>query len=73
MISLSGAAWFVLYLIIGGVIFGLLDMLIQKAPFMPEGWKPIGRYVLLVIAVFVVIGILISMVGGGGPSQIFRP
>jgi hypothetical protein len=70
MISVSTAVWVVVYLIVGGIVFGLLNLLVDRAPFMPEGWKPIAKYILLVLAVLVLIGILVSLFGGGGP--IFR-
>jgi hypothetical protein len=72
MISITGAVWLVVYLIIGGIVFGLLNLLIDNAPFMPAEWKPIAKYLLLALAVLVIIGILISFLNGGG-SPIFRP
>lgn len=72
MISISGAVSLIVLLVVGGIIFGLLALLIDKAPFMPDGWKPVCKYILIVLAVLVLIGILLSLVGGGtGP--IFRP
>jgi preprotein translocase subunit SecE len=73
MISLSGAVNVILTLIIAGIVFGLLDLLIRKAPFIPEEWKQGMRYVLLVLAVLVLIGILVGLTGGGGMGPIFRP
>ncbi len=69
-ISITSAVTFVVLLIFGGIIFGLLSLLIDKAPFLPEGWKPVGKYVLLVIAVLVLIGFLISLISG---QPVFRP
>ena len=71
-ISISGAVWFVIYVLIGGAIFGLLNLLIDRAPFMPAEWKPIAKYILIVIAVLVLIFWLLSMLGVGG-GVAFRP
>ena len=70
MISLQGAVNVVLLLLVAGIIFGLLDLLIRKAPFIPEEWKAGIRWVLLVLVVLVLIGILLSLVGG---TPVFRP
>jgi preprotein translocase subunit SecE len=71
MISLSGMVSIIVTLIILGIVFGLLDLLIQRAPFIPVEWKQGLRYVLLVLVVLVLIGILINL-GGGGVGPIFR-
>jgi hypothetical protein len=70
LISLQGAVNVILLLIIAGIVFGLLDLLIQRAPFIPVEWKAGVRWVLLVLAVLVLIGILLSLVGG---TPVFRP
>jgi hypothetical protein len=64
MVSLSQVVTVVLYLLIAGAVLGLLKLLIDRAPFLPEGWKPIANYILLVLAVLVLIGILLSLVNG---------
>ena len=69
MISLSGAVNVIVTLIIAGIVFGLLDLLVQRAPFIPDEWKAGIRWVLLALAILVLIGILISLTGGG---PIFR-
>jgi hypothetical protein len=68
-ISLSAIVWLVLYVLVAAIIFGLLDYLIQSAPFVPDTWKPVLRWVLLALGVIVLCGILINMLGGG---PIFR-
>ena len=70
MISLSGAVTVIITLLIAGAVFGLLNLLIQRAPFIPGEYKSVLSYILLVLAVLVLIGILISLTGGG---PIFRP
>ena len=70
MISLQGAVNVVLLLLVAGIIFGLLDLLIRKATLHPRRVESGHRWVLLVLAVLVLIGILLSLVGG---TPIFRP
>lgn len=69
MISIQGAVNVILVLLVGGIVFGLLDLLIRRAPFIPEEWRAGIRWVLLVLAVLVLIGILLSFIGG---TPIFR-
>jgi hypothetical protein len=69
MISLSAAVSVIVYLLIVGCVFGLLWWLIGYiAP--PEPFRKVANVVLAILAVLVVIGILISLVGGG---SVFRP
>ena len=69
MISLSAAVTVVVYLIVTGLVFWLLWWLINYcAP--PEPFRKIANVVLAILAVLVIIGILLSMVGG---QPIFRP
>jgi hypothetical protein len=69
MISIGAAVTIIVYLIVGGIVFGLLNLLIDKAPFMPEGWKPVMKWILLCLAILVLIGLLLSFFGG---TPIFR-
>jgi hypothetical protein len=69
MISISAAVTVVLYLIIAGLIFGLLWWLIGYCG-VPEPFNKVARVILAVLAVFVCIGILLSLVGG---QPVFRP
>jgi len=69
MISLSAAVSVILYLVVAGLIFWLLYFLINYiAP--PEPFRKIANVVLMVLAVMVCIGILLSLVGG---QPLFRP
>lgn len=69
MLSLQGLVSVVLYLIVAGLIFWLLNYLVDYiAP--PEPFHKIAKVVLVVFAVLVIIGILLSLVGG---TPIFRP
>ncbi len=70
MISLSGAVTVIVYLVVAGLIFWLLNFLIDYiSP--PEPFLKIAKVVLVVLGVMVCIGLLLSLVGGVGP--IFRP
>lgn len=73
MISISAAINVIIFVLIGGVIFGLLlwlvDYLERKVPFFsPYAW--VARVVLVVVAVLVLIGILLSLATG---TPVFRP
>lgn len=63
MISLSGAVTLILYLVVAGVIFWLLTWLIDYCG-VPEPFRKVARIILAVLAVLVVIGALLSLVGG---------
>ncbi len=65
IISIQTVVWFVVYVLIAAIVFGALDYLVRTAPFVPEGWKPIIRWVLLALAILCGIGILLSFIGGG--------
>lgn len=69
MISISAAVYVIVYLLVAGLIFWLLWFLISYiAP--PEPFRKIANVVLMILAVMVVIGILLSLIGG---QPIFRP
>ncbi len=69
MISLSAAVTTIVYLIVAGLIFWLLWWLLNYvAP--PEPFRKVGTVILAILAVLVIIGILLSLVGYG---PIFRP
>jgi hypothetical protein len=70
MISISGAVWIIVYLIVGGLIFGLLRWLINSSP-IDAKFKDIANWVLIVLAVLVLIGVLLNFLGVGG--AVFRP
>lgn len=69
MISLSGAVSVVIYLVVAGLVFGLLWWLIGYAA-IPEPFNKLARVALAVLAVLVCIGLLLSLVGG---QPVFRP
>lgn len=68
MISLTAFVGVIVYLIIAGLIFWLLWWLINYiAP--PEPFRKVANVILAIAAVLVVIGILLSLVGG---TPLFR-
>jgi ABC-type multidrug transport system permease subunit len=69
MVSISAAVTVIFYLIIAGVIFGLLYWTIGAVG-TPEPFNRVARVMLILLAVFVAIGLLLSLVGG---QQVFRP
>lgn len=69
MISISAAVTIVLYLIVAGLIFGLLWWLVGYCG-LPQPFDKVARVILAILAVFVIIGILLSIAGG---TPLFRP
>ena len=69
MISIAGAVNIIVYLIVAGLIFGLLFWLIGFCA-LPEPFAKFARIAVAILAVMVIIGILLSVVGG---TPIFRP
>jgi hypothetical protein len=69
MISISAAVMIIVYLIVAGLIFGLLWWLIGYIG-LPAPFDKFVRVILAILAVLVIIGILLSIVGG---QPIFRP
>ena len=62
MITLTALVYFVVYLIIAGLIIWLLHWLISYAG-LPEPFAKVARIVLAVVAVLIVIGILLNLIG----------
>lgn len=69
MISIEGAVHAVVIMIVAGLIFWLLWFLIGYVN-PPEPFNKLARVILMILAVLVCIGVLLSMVGG---VQVFRP
>lgn len=69
MISIQGAVTVVVYLIVAGMIFWLLWFLINYID-PPEPFKKVASVILMVLGVLVLIGILLTFVGG---QPLFRP
>lgn len=62
MLSVDTLVTFVIYLIVAGLIFWLLQWLVSYCcP--PEPFAKVARVVIAVVAVLVVIGALMSLVG----------
>ncbi len=68
MISIGGAVTVVVYLMVAGLIFWLLWFLIGYVN-PPEPFNKVARVILMILAVLVIIGILLSLVGG---QPVFR-
>ena len=69
MIPLAGLVSVVIYVIVAGLIFGLLWWLIQYCG-IPEPFNKVARVILMVVAVLFLIGLLLSLVNG---QPLFRP
>jgi len=68
-ISISHAVWTVFGLIIGGLIFSLLLWLIDYCE-TPQPFNKLAKILLAILAVFVCIGILLSLLTN---TPIFKP
>ena len=68
MISLAAAASLIMYLIVAGLVFWLLNWLIDYCA-IPDPFAKFARVFLAILAVAVIIGLLLQIVGG---QQIFR-
>lgn len=62
MISIEAAVTLIVYLIVCGVIFGLLWWLIGYCA-IPEPFNKVARVILTILAVLVVISILLNLIG----------
>ncbi len=73
MISINGIAPTIIYILVGGAIYGLLLMLINAVPdsVVPPPVKGWARVVLLVLVILVAIGFLLSLLPGGGTTPLF--
>lgn len=57
---------FVIVLLVVGIIAGLLYYLVQRAPFIPDPFKPVLLWIILAFCVlFVIIEVLLPMIGDG--------
>src|SRR5580692_676109 len=63
VISIAGAVNVIVYLIVAGLIFGLLWWLVNYIA-LPDPFGKFARIALAILAVMVIIGILLSVVGG---------
>lgn len=69
MISISAAATVIIYLVVAGIIFWLLNWALESIN-PPDPFKKVAKVILILLAVGVVIGILLSLVNG---TPLFRP
>ncbi len=63
MISLSGAVSVIVTLVVAGLIFWMLWFLLDYVG-LPQPFNKVARVVLMLLAVLVVIGVLLQLVGG---------
>lgn len=69
MISISAAVKFLVYMVVAGLVFWLFWWALGKID-PPQPFRKVAEVVLILLAVLVVIGALLSLVGG---QPIFRP
>jgi hypothetical protein len=65
--------WLFIYILIACAVFFFLDWAVRTAPFVEPTWKPTIRWLLLVVAGIVAIGIVLNTLGiwQGGPPRGF--
>ena len=68
MISLSAAVSLIVYLIVAGLILWLLWWLVGYVG-LPEPFRKVANVILAIVAVLIIIGLLLSLVGG---TPLFR-
>ena len=64
MISLTSVVYLVVYLMVAALVFWLLNYLVDTVV-TQEPFHKVAKVVLIVFAVLVAIGLLLSLVGGG--------
>lgn len=69
MISLSAAVSILLYIIVAGLVFGLLWWLVDYVG-LPAPFAKVAHVILAILAVLVIISMLLSLVSG---QPVFRP
>ncbi len=62
-ISMDGLVEVVVWLIVIGLVLGLLLLLVRKAPFIPPEWKTGIEYVIYFIVILFVINLLLGLIG----------
>lgn len=62
-VSVEGLVEFVVYLLVIGLIFGILLFIVARAPFIPPEWKNIINWIIYLIGALMVINILLSFAG----------
>lgn len=75
MISIEQIVYAVVFMLGAAAIFFFLNILVEKAFFIPADWKPAIKYVILAGAILIAIGVILSLmlgrslirVGNNGP------
>jgi phosphotransferase system glucose/maltose/N-acetylglucosamine-specific IIC component len=75
MISVTDIVWTIVYILCCGGIWYLLNLLIDKTPYVNPQFKEFAKFVLMALAILLAIAILLNFMSGGrifsGP--ILRP
>jgi hypothetical protein len=68
--DVSGLVHMVLVLLVVGMIAGLLWYLVGRAPFLPDPFKQVIQWVILVVCViFLIYAVLLPIIGGSGSGR----
>lgn len=61
--SVREIIWYVFVIIGVGIIFGLLHVAIDKAPFIDDTFKKAGKYLVILAAILIIIYIILGIIG----------
>ncbi len=61
--SVEGLVEFVIYLLVIGIIFGILLFIVGRAPFIPEPWKQVIVWIIYLVGALLVINVLLGFAG----------
>jgi hypothetical protein len=61
--SVEGLVSFVIYLLVIGIVFGILLFVVGRAPFIPDPWKQIITWIIYLVGAILVINILLGLAG----------
>lgn len=61
--SIEGLVEFVIYLLVIGLIFGILLFIVGRAPFIPAPWKEVITWIIYLVGALMVINILLGFAG----------
>lgn len=61
--DIRSVIWNVVVLLGVGAIFGLLNFLVDRAPFIGEPWKQYIKYFLILVAVLIIIYLILGLIG----------
>lgn len=62
-LNMRSIVWNVVVLLGVAAVFGILHLIVRRAPFIEEPWKPYINWFLLVVAALIVIYLILDFIG----------